>query len=97
MKFLIFRPAAAADVDEAYDWYESRRSGLGEEFLEAVRQTLLRVETQPEQYPVIRRKIRRALLQRFPYGLYYRVYEDHIVIVACMHGRRSPRRWQSRL
>jgi hypothetical protein len=35
VKSLIFRPAAAADVEEAYDWYESQRTGLGEEFLES--------------------------------------------------------------
>jgi hypothetical protein len=49
VKSLIFRPAAAADVEEAYDWYESRLTGLGEEFLEAVRQTVRSVEIQPEQ------------------------------------------------
>jgi plasmid stabilization system protein ParE len=37
-----------------------------------------------------------ALLRRFPYGIYYRIYPDSIVIVACMHGRRDPKRWQSR-
>jgi plasmid stabilization system protein ParE len=36
------------------------------------------------------------LLRRFPYGIYYRLYPDSIVIVACMHGRRDPKRWQSR-
>ncbi len=96
MKSLIFRPAAAADVEETYDWYESQQTGLGEEFLQAVREIIRSVEAHPEQYPVIHRKTRRALLRRFPYGLYYRGYEDRIVIVACMHGRRSPRRWRSR-
>jgi hypothetical protein len=47
-----------------------------------VRQSVRSVETQPRQYPVIRRTIRRALLRRFLYGLYYRVYEHCIVIVA---------------
>ncbi|HEY7675614.1 MAG TPA: type II toxin-antitoxin system RelE/ParE family toxin [Candidatus Methylomirabilis sp.] len=95
MTFL-FRPAAAADVEEAYAWYEGQRIGLGEEFLAELGATLLRVRANPRQYPVIRRGTRRALLHRFPYGLFYRVIEEQILVVACMHAKRDPRRWQTR-
>ncbi len=81
MTFL-FRPAAAADVEDAYAWYEGQRIGLGEEFL--------------GQYPAIRRATLRALLHRFPYGLFYRVIEEQVLVVACMHAKRDPRRWQAR-
>ena len=33
---LLVRAAAAADVEEAYLWYQRQRAGVGEEFLEAV-------------------------------------------------------------
>jgi len=92
----IFRPAAAADVEEAYRWYESQQAGLGEEFLEATGLVIESVMANPELFPIIHRQTRRVLLRRFPYGLYYRIVDDQIVIVACMHGRRDPRRWQSR-
>lgn len=96
MKPAIFRPAAAADVEDAYQWYESQQAGLGEEFLAAVRASLGSMTANPESFPVVHRQTRRALLRRFPYGLYYRIFDDQIVVVACMHGRRNPRRWQSR-
>ena len=32
----------------------------------------------------------------FPYAMYFRVYAEVVVVVACMHGRRNPRRWQVR-
>jgi plasmid stabilization system protein ParE len=35
-------------------------------------------------------------LRRFPYSLFYRIIDDQVIVVACMHGRRHPRRWQSR-
>lgn len=57
---------------------------------------LLPRAAKPEIFPVVHRQTRRALLRRFPYGLYYRIVDDQIVVVACMHGRRNPRRWQSR-
>lgn len=96
MKPLIFRPAAAADVEDAYRWYEVQQGGLGEEFLGAVRVVIESMVANPELFPVVHRETRRALLRRFPYGIYYRIVDDQVVVVACMHGRRDPRRWQSR-
>lgn len=96
VKTPIFRPAAAADVEDAYEWYEAQRRGLGEEFAEEVQATLRRVVDNPEQFRALHRQTHRALLHRFPYGLFYRVVDDRVVVVACMHVRRDPRRWQSR-
>lgn len=96
MKPPIFRPAAAADVEDAYRWYEAQQAGLGEEFLAAVRVVIESMMANPELFPVVHRETRRALLRRFPYGIYYRIVDDQIVIVARMHGRRDPRRWRSR-
>lgn len=96
MKPPIFRPAAAADVEDAYRWYEAQRTGLGEEFLAAVGVVIETLAANPERFPVVHRQTRRALFRRFPYGLYYRIVDDQIVVVACMHARRDPRRWQSR-
>ena len=93
---LIFRPAAAADVQDAYNWYEEQRPGLGEEFLSSLKLLTQEVAENPLRYPVVYRGTRRALLRRFPYGLFYRIMGDLVVIIACMHGSRNPRIWQSR-
>ena len=93
---IVVRPAAAADIDEAFLWYEGQRPGLGHEFLAAAQQLIDAVAQHPLRYPAIRRNTRRALLHRFPYALYFRVYGQVLVVVACMHGRRDPRRWQVR-
>ena len=92
----IVRPAAAADIEEAFLWYESQRAGLGLGFLSAAQTLMDAIVEHPLGYPVVRRNTRRALLGHFPYAMYYRVYDDIVVVVACMHGRRNPRRWQSR-
>jgi len=96
VKPLIFRPAAAADVEDAYRWYENQRAGLGEEFLAEVSTVVESLMAYPEQFPIVYRETRRANLRRFPYSLFYRIIDDEVVVVACMHGRRHPRRWQSR-
>jgi plasmid stabilization system protein ParE len=50
----------------------------------------------PFQYSVVHGEKRRALLRRFPYALTYRASEDEVVILACLHARRDPKRWQRR-
>lgn len=92
----IVRAAAAADIDQAFLWYESQRPGLGREFLAAADALVSAIAEHPLRYPVVRRNSRRALLRRFPYAMYFRVYDDVIVVIACMHGRRAPRRWHVR-
>jgi len=72
MQFIV-RPAAAADIEEAFLWYESQRPGLGNEFLAEAQALIAAIAGRPLMYPVVRRNTRRALLRRFPYGLYYRV------------------------
>jgi toxin ParE1/3/4 len=69
----ILRPAAAADVEDAWRWYEARREGLGDEFLKVAQATLESICAHPESAPVVHRDIRRKLLRRFPYGFFYRL------------------------
>ena len=93
---LSLRPLARAEIQEAYEWYEERRPGLGEEFLEAVREVLEAVENAPLRYPVIRRSVRRALLRRFPYSILYVTEPASPVVLGCFHARRDPQQWYDR-
>ena len=93
---LVLRPAAAADVEAAYRWYEQQRAGLGNEFLDAVRATLRAIEASPASHAVVHRNTRRGLVRRFPYAVFYRVIGEHVVVVACMHARRNPTKWGKR-
>ena len=97
MKPILVRPAAAVDIEDTFIWYQTQRLGLGEEFRETLRIALSQIAENPQRYPVIHRGTRRALLKRFPYGVFYREFPQVIVVVACMHGRRNPKRLQSRI
>jgi len=91
-----FRPQADAEVREAGWWYEERRSGLGAKFAAAVEEAVARITENPLAFPCVRGETRRAILRRFPYGLYFRVLRDEVIVLAVIHGRRHPRRWQLR-
>ena len=95
MKRLVYRPEAAADVRAAFEWYEQQREGLGSEFLAELARAERTVQTNPLAFRIVRRDARRLMLRRFPYQLFYRVVTDVIVVVACFHGRRSPKRLEN--
>lgn len=93
---IYLRPEAEQDIEEAAAWYEDQADGLGHEFIDEVLVTLNRLAALPSLYPAIHRNTQRALTHRFPFGLYYRVESEQIVVVAVMHGSRNPSRWKSR-
>ncbi len=94
---IIVRPEAEREIQEAFDWYENRSEGLGAEFLRAADACLSGVQRNPEVYQIVHTEIRRALLRRFPYALFYLVREDTIIVLACFHIKRSPADWQRRV
>ncbi len=93
---MIIRPEAEADLADARAYYESRRAGLGDEFLRAVRAALVRIESTPELHAVVHRDVRRTLIRRFPFAVYYRIHLGEPVVLAVVHGSRDPGRWKSR-
>lgn len=94
----VVRPEAEADIEEAYAWYESRSLSLGDRFLSAVGETIALVREVPQRFPEKHRvpdfSIRRALVDGFPYGVFFIWDEaaDATSVIACMHARRDPRR-----
>jgi toxin ParE1/3/4 len=93
---VIVRPEAAREIQEAFDWYEERGEGLGENFLRAADACLSAVQRNPSAFPIVHEQVHRALLRKFPYALFYVVEGDAIAVVACFHVKRSPVDWQRR-
>ena len=92
----ILRPRAENDIQAAFEWYESQRYGLGDEFLVAVRERLEAIRKFPEANPVVYRSIRRALVSRFPYLIFYIVRPERITVLAVLHHARNPASWPRR-
>jgi plasmid stabilization system protein ParE len=93
---VVFRPQAEAEVLAARQWYEERRAGLGEQFRAALDEAIDRVSRQPDSFPRVHGEMRRALVRRFPFGLYFEIIDTQIVVLGVVHGHRDPRTWQSR-
>lgn len=96
---LDIRPETEADVTGAALWYEERSPGLGEEFITEVERVIRRVLENPLAFRVIKRRpeVRRALMDRFPYRIFFTLQGDTISIHAVLHGHRHDRHWQARI
>lgn len=90
------RAAARAEFDDAVEWYEGCRAGLGAWFVEQVYATFDRIAERPELYPRVLGDVRRAVVNRTPYLVFYRIRTNRIVVLSVFHGSRDPRIWQSR-
>jgi plasmid stabilization system protein ParE len=93
---LVSDPAVDLEIEAAFEWYENERPGLGVEFLDELRATFNRIGDGPLKYRKLRAGIRRALLRRFPYAIYFAIDVEIVVVVAVLHASRDPAQWQRR-
>lgn len=91
------RAEAEADLTQAFDWYERQRTGLGHEFLDQVRQAFRQIAASPTHHPFAHLHVRRALLRRFPYKVFYFVEAGSVTVIGVVHAKRDPAVWQSRV
>lgn len=94
---LSLHPEAEADMAEAISFYDQRTAGLGGDFLAEVLRAFERIELAPEAWPRLEGPVRRCLVERFPYGVYYRLDPDEIFVLAVMHGKKKPGAWKGRI
>ncbi len=88
---------AQQEFDDAFDYYEEKKIGLGDEFAECVREQLDALRNFPKAHAIVFKDARRTVVKRFPYCIYYVVREDQVNVIAIIHGKRYQRRWRKRV
>jgi plasmid stabilization system protein ParE len=96
MKIRFLLPAQT-EFEEATEYYDEQRMGLGIEFSKQVGQALDRISHYPEAWSQLSSRIRRCLVNRFPYSVIYEVRNELVIIVAIQHHHRKPESWRSRV
>jgi len=80
------RRAAELDIAEAQVWYETQQTGVGTEFVQKVSRVIDRLAATPLIYQTVHRDIRRAIVRRFPYLIWYRVVAETVIVLACTYA-----------
>ena len=93
---VVVRAEAERDIRETRRWYTTISPALGEQFLAAVDQAITSSADNPLAFQVIHRSVRRVLLRKFPYALFFIVEETRVIVVGVLHQARHPRLSQRR-
>jgi plasmid stabilization system protein ParE len=94
--FIRFHPEAEREFFDAISWYDHQRKGLGAEFLLCIDESIERIKSNPQMYPVVHKQIRRIVVRRFPFAVFFEDKESEIRIIGIFHSRRDPDYWKSR-
>lgn len=95
MKYF-FHPEAEDEFLQSIEFYESRSTGLGEDFASEIYDTIRNIILYPHAWPIMEGEIRRSLTHRFPFGILYSIERDYVFILAVMHLHRHPDYWNGR-
>jgi plasmid stabilization system protein ParE len=87
---LTVRPVARTELNKAVDWYEAEKPGLGDRFTDAVRRVFAEITTNPRRYAVEYKDVREAMVEGFPYCVYFRVRANRAIVISVFHTSRDP-------
>jgi len=95
MRFF-FHEEAELELDKQVDYYEQQRAGLGIEFANEVHETIALITRFPSAWTQVSSRCRRCLVNRFPFGVIYRLQNEYLDVVAIADLRRRPDYWANR-
>lgn len=87
---LLIQTEAWLEIQNAYDWYEEQKEGLGDEFLEEIEICYKILIEAPERFPFKNHLYRRITTERFPYIIMYEIEEKTIIISRVRHIKQRP-------
>ena len=86
-----YHPAIEGELKEIIDYYNKHSSGLGKDFLSEFERQIFKISSMPTRWGVVEDDIRRSLIKRFPYVIYFRLVENNILrVLVVKHQRRHP-------
>ena len=97
MKPFRFHGLATQEIRAATAWYAKQREQLPREFQQEIQSTLFKIQRNREFFPVDFEDVRSALMDRFPFCIYFTMFEEFIWVLAVSHTSREPYYWADRL
>ncbi|WP_158602747.1 type II toxin-antitoxin system RelE/ParE family toxin [Jiangella rhizosphaerae] len=92
---IAFRPAAVADLRSALEYYDDAKPGLEDDLIDDVDRLRQRLQTFPRSAPAVAGydSVRRAMLRRFPYAVFYE-FGESVEVLRVVHTARHPEAWR---
>ncbi len=93
----VIHPEAAIEYAETAAYLKERSPQIAVAFVDSIEAGIKKVKRQPHIYPIVDDDVRRYVVQKFPYCIFYTIESDYILFVAIMHTSRRPGYWKDRL
>lgn len=90
---VVYHRKVGRDLAAGFGYYEDQADGLGEKFLAEVDSVFDAIEHYPEMFARAHGEVRRAVLSRFPYAVFYRVESKSVIMLTVLHTARDPKIW----
>lgn len=86
-----YHPAIERELRQIIDFYNERSLGLGNQFLDEFEKQILNIASMPDRWVIVEADVRRSLMKRFPFVVYFRSLNDQVLRVTVIkHQRRHP-------
>jgi plasmid stabilization system protein ParE len=96
MKRIIILPFAELDIKQTVSYFEEISVDLKLDFIKIIDRSFKEITTNPDTYPIIKYDIRKFIIDRFPFCIYYIHSDEIIYVLAVFHDKRNPKIWQKR-
>jgi toxin ParE1/3/4 len=93
---VVYRPEAEAELFDAIQFYKGEADLNGDKFLETIQRHVFEIAMHPLRFPQAGGQIRRCVVRKYPFIIFYRPTPDHVRVLAVAHTSRNPEYWKHR-
>jgi len=93
---VVYRPEAETELLDGVSYYGSEDPSQGDDFLLTIHHYILEIAAHPMRFPKAGGEIRRCVVRKYPFVIFYRARKDHVNILAIAHTSRHPDYWKGR-
>ena len=94
---IVFSEQGELDLLQIGEWYKAIREGLELEFLICVEAEIEIIKKAPLLYKEYYAHVRKAITSKFPYGIYYLIENNKVIILGIAHHKRGQKAIKKKL
>ena len=88
---------AEVDFNKSYKFYYEDSPKVAETYFKQINIAFENVKQNPESFPVVRKNVRKYVVKKFPFVIYYQIVDTVIQVIAIFHTSRNPEIWNERI
>lgn len=88
---------AEIDFDTSYEYYYEDNPKVADTFYREINLAFENIKQNPNSFPTVYKDVRKYVIKKFPFVIYYRIVDEIIQVIAIFHTSRSPEIWNERM